>query len=92
MGIIKKETNVTPTFSEKPTPEEVKAARINAGLTQVQAAARFGYSLRNWQAKEDAGSNGRSLSIGEYELLLLMGNSHPTLVATHRVVTKLTNK
>lgn len=75
---------MTPIFEDKPTPEQVKEARVNAGLTQAQAAARFGYSLRNWQAKEDSGHNGRSLSIGEYELLLLMGNVHPTLVATHR--------
>lgn len=60
-----------------PTPEQVRAARLAAGLTQVACAARFGYSLRGWQSKEDAGENGRNLSCGEYELLLLLAGQHP---------------
>ncbi|WP_437887731.1 helix-turn-helix domain-containing protein [Phytobacter sp. V91] len=62
-----------------PTPELVKLARQNAGLTQKEAAERFGYSLRAWQRKEEAGETGRSLSVGEYELLLLLAHQHPDL-------------
>jgi DNA (cytosine-5)-methyltransferase 1 len=40
----------------KPTktvkPEEVKAARKRAGLTQTQAAALIGYTKRAWQQWE----------------------------------------
>lgn len=60
-----------------PTPEQVRAARLAAGLTQSLCAERFGYSLRGWQSKEDAGENGRWLSSGEYELLLLLAGQHP---------------
>ena len=66
--------------SLKPTPEQVKAARTAASLTQSQAAKRFGYGLRAWQRKEESGDTGRSLSLGEYELLLLLSNSHPDLI------------
>ena len=30
---------------DKPTPEEVKNARIKAGFTQQEAADRFGFTL-----------------------------------------------
>ncbi|WP_264757339.1 hypothetical protein [Klebsiella pneumoniae] len=32
-------------MSFKPTPEEVKQARIKAGFTQQEAAERFGFTL-----------------------------------------------
>lgn len=35
-----------------PTPAEVKAARLSAGLTQTQAAAISGQGLRWWQKLE----------------------------------------
>ncbi|WP_431022003.1 helix-turn-helix domain-containing protein [Erwinia rhapontici] len=63
----------------KPSPQQVKAARESAGLTQSEAGSRFGYSLRAWQRKEESGDTGRSLSVGEYELLLLISNAHPTM-------------
>lgn len=63
----------------KPTSQQVKAAREAANLTQKQAAERFGYSLRAWQRKEESGETGRKLSPGEYELLLLLAKQHPAL-------------
>ncbi|WP_285218818.1 hypothetical protein [Klebsiella quasipneumoniae] len=42
-------------MSFKPTPEEVKQARIKAGFTQQEAAERFGFTLSAWQAKETSG-------------------------------------
>ncbi len=61
-----------------PTPDQVKVARIATGLTQRECAERFGYSLTGWQKKEDAGTSGRALSVGEWELLLLLAGQHPT--------------
>lgn len=68
----------------QPTPEQVRATRMAAGMTQRQCAERFGYSLTGWQKKEDAGSSSRALSIGEYELLLLLGGQHPSHQLTPR--------
>jgi hypothetical protein len=53
-------------------------------MTQAVCAQRFGYSLRGWQSKEDAGENGRELSPGEYELLLLLAGQHPALMISTR--------
>lgn len=68
----------------QPTPDQVRAARIAAGLTQAACAKRFGYALRTWQSKEDPGASGRSLSHGEYELLLLIGGGHPDFELTQK--------
>lgn len=35
-----------------PTPEQIKLARTQAGLTQTQAAAILGRELRTWQRWE----------------------------------------
>lgn len=67
-----------------PTPDQVRAARNAAGLTQRECAARFGYAMRSWQAKEDGGAGGRALSRGEYELLLLLAGQHPDLTLRPR--------
>lgn len=61
----------------KPTAERIRTARIAADLTQAACAERFGYKLRGWQQKETEGVNGRSLSSGEFELLLLLAGQHP---------------
>ena len=58
-------------------PEDVKAARRAAGMTQRVCAERFGYSLVGWQQKEATGKTMRRLSRGEYELLQLLGDIHP---------------
>lgn len=69
-----------------PPPKQVKAARVAAGLSQRECAERFGYALRGWQKKEESGPSARALSIGEYELLLLLGDQHPDFVLTTRSV------
>ena len=52
------------------------------GLRQVllfkEAADIFGYQLNSRQMKESAGKASRSLSIGEYQYLLLLANMHPS--------------
>lgn len=64
-------------MTDKPTPAQVRETRMAANLTQRACADRFGYSLTGWQKKEDAGTSGRSLSVGEWELLLLLAGQHP---------------
>ena len=64
--------------SSSPTPQQVKAAREQARLTQQACANCFGYGLRGWQQKEESGRSGRRLSVGEWQFLLLLGNQHPT--------------
>lgn len=67
-----------------PSPDQVKAARIAAGLSQKACAERMGYELRGWQKKEESGASARSLSAGEYELLLLLAEEHPDYLLTPR--------
>lgn len=67
-----------------PTPEQIKSMRVAAGLTQRECADRFGYQLRGWQKKEESGPSSRSLSVGEWELLLLLANQHPELELQRR--------
>lgn len=51
-----------------PTPEEVKAARKKAGLTQTEAANLIYYTLSGWQKAEDGS---RKMSKSAWELFLL---------------------
>lgn len=60
---------------ESPTPEQVQAARQLTGMTQEETGKRFGYSARGWRHKE--ATDGRKLTSGEYELLLLLAGMHP---------------
>ena len=39
-------------MSFKPTPEEVKQARIKAGFTQQEAAKRFGFRYQHGRPKK----------------------------------------
>jgi len=80
----RKDMNEETAFSVAPMPEAVKAARKAAGLTQQAAADRFGYKLRSWQRKEEAGATGTALSQGEYEFLLLLAGLHPDYVLNSR--------
>lgn len=50
---------------EKPTPEEVKAARIEAGLKQREAADLVHVTLRAWQTWEEGS---RAISLTAWEL------------------------
>jgi len=60
------------------TPEAVQKYRELAGMTQKEASERFDYALRTWKAKEDSGKDGRGITSGEFELLLLLAGAHPT--------------
>ena len=70
---------------ERPTPEQVKAARVAAGLTQADAAQLVSPALskpyRTWQNYEtpDSVSEHRPIPIGLWELFLLLTGQHPLL-------------
>lgn len=59
--------------SRSPTPDEVRAARMRAGLTQTAAGALVHTSCRAWQQWESApGSKGhRTMHAGFWELFQL---------------------
>ncbi|MBB1073672.1 helix-turn-helix domain-containing protein [Rhodoferax sp. 4810] len=74
-----------------PTPsgDELKAARLRAGLSQVEAATLMGYPVqsgsrggqqsRTWQALESA-QDPRNMAGSTYALFQLLTNSHPDFV------------
>lgn len=62
----------------------VRTLRQAAGLSQAEAAERFGLSLRVWQTKE-AATKATLLSQGEYEMLLMLAGCHPHYVLTPRL-------
>lgn len=72
-------------ITEKPTPDQVTAAREAAGLSLSEAAQHFGMVYNAWQKKENKKSTGTKLSVGEFNYLLLLGNQHPELIAIHRL-------
>jgi transcriptional regulator with XRE-family HTH domain len=71
-----------------PTGEQLKAARLAAGLNQAQAAQLLGYSLqtgsrgglqsRTWQALESS-SDDRNMQGPVFAMFLLLTGQHPTL-------------
>ncbi len=52
------------TRAKAPTPEQIKAAREKAGLTQKDAADLIGYTRRAWQQWE-AGDRGMRRALFE---------------------------
>lgn len=70
-----------------PSGEELKAARVAAGLSQVQAAELMGYPVqpgsrgglqsRTWQALESS-SDPRNMPGPIFALFLLLTQQHPT--------------
>jgi hypothetical protein len=68
----------------QPMPEEVRAARKKAGLTQAEAAQLVspaqGTPYRSWQSYEVAtGKPGaRVIPLAAWELFLLLTDQHPT--------------
>lgn len=62
-------------------PADIKSARIAAGMTQTEAGACVGGSLRTWQDWE---SGKRAMPVAAWELFLLHTDQHPT----HRLVEK----
>lgn len=71
-----------------PTPEDVRLTRLQAGLTQTQAAQLVstaqGQPYRTWQGYEvETGQPGhRTIPLAAWELFLLITDQHPT----HRMV------
>ena len=71
-----------------PTGEQLKAARLAAGLNQAQAAELMGYALqtgsrgglqsRTWQALESPGDD-RNMQGPVFAMFLLLTGQHPTL-------------
>lgn len=74
----------------QPTPDEVKAARKAAGLTQTQAAQMIGQAgakgYRTWQRFEYPVENTdhRAIQPRLWELFLLLTDQHPTLKLVRR--------
>ena len=70
-----------------PNGEQLKAARVAAGLSQAQAAELMGYPLqtgsrggvqsRTWQALEST-SDERNMQGPVYAMFLLLTGQHPT--------------
>ncbi len=53
---------------KSPTPQDVKAAREAAGLTQAQAAALVYADVRAWQRWEGSGPTARQMRADTWEL------------------------
>ncbi len=78
--------HLTPLELPTPSGEELKAARMAAGLSQVEAAQLMGYPVqagsrgglqsRTWQALE-SGSDPRLMPGPVFALFLLMTEQHP---------------
>ncbi len=65
--------------ARNPSPEEIRAARDRAGLTQEQAAALVYANRRAWQNWEAAVSapENRAMHPGLYELFLIKAGQIP---------------
>lgn len=76
-----------------PTGDQLKAARVAAGLSQAQAAELMGYPLqtgsrggvqsRTWQALEST-SDERNMQGPVFALFLLLTGQHPAYCLTPR--------
>lgn len=81
-----KMTNPTRLPMPSPSGPELKAARLAAGLSQVQAAELMGYPVqpgsrggvqsRTWQAMESAGGD-RNMQGPVFAMFLLLTGTHP---------------
>jgi len=69
----------------QPSPDEVRAARDRAGLTQAQAAQLISPAqikpYRSWQCYEvpEGQKGGRAIPLAVWELFLLLTEQHPSL-------------
>jgi hypothetical protein len=81
-------TPLIPLSMPVPSGEQLKAARLAAGLNQAQAAELMGYSLqtgsrggvqsRTWQALESP-TDDRNMQGPVFAMFLLLTGQHPTL-------------
>ncbi len=88
-------TTLTPIPLEMPIPtgDQLKSARVAAGLSQAQAAELMGYPLqtgsrggvqsRTWQALEST-SDERNMQGPVFAMFLLLTDQHPGFVLTTR--------
>ena len=75
-----------------PTGDQLKAARVAAGLSQAQAAELMGYPLqtgsrggvqsRTWQALEST-TDERNMQGPVFAMFLLLTGQHPEYTLTH---------
>lgn len=92
-------TKITPLDLHSPSGEELKSARLNAGLSQIEAATLMGYPVqpgsrgglqsRTWQALESA-SDARNMPAPVFALFQLLTDQHPTLTLTQKNSTPAT--
>jgi DNA-binding XRE family transcriptional regulator len=57
-----------------PTPQQIKAARINCDCTQTEAAELCGVTTRAWQLWE---ADDRKIPWATWQLFLIKTNQHP---------------
>ncbi|MDY0106969.1 MAG: helix-turn-helix transcriptional regulator [Giesbergeria sp.] len=85
----------TPLHMPTPTGDQLKAARVAAGLSQAQAAGLMGYPLqtgsrggvqsRTWQALESM-SDERNMQGSVFAMFLLLTGQHPGFTLEPRPV------
>jgi len=86
-------TKITPLDLHSPSGDELKAARLNAGLSQVEAATLMGYPVqpgsrgglqsRTWQALEST-SDPRNMPAPVFALFQLLTDQHAALTLTRK--------
>lgn len=86
-------TKITPLDLHSPSGDELKTARLNAGLSQVEAATLMGYPVqpgsrgglqsRTWQALEST-SDPRNMPAPVFALFQLLTDQHPALTLIQR--------
>jgi hypothetical protein len=86
-------TKITPLDLHSPSGDELKAARLNAGLSQVEAATLMGYPVqpgsrgglqsRTWQALEST-SDPRNMPAPVFALFQLLTDQHAALTLIQR--------
>jgi hypothetical protein len=88
-------TTFAPLDMSAPTGDVLKAARMAAGLSQVEAATLMGYPVqagsrgglqsRTWQALESA-SDPRNMPGPVFAMFLLLTQQHPTLALSAKLL------
>ena len=59
----------------QPTPADIKAARLAAGLTQPDAAALVHAAAKTWKNWESEGGEARKIPLAAWELFLIKTNA-----------------
>lgn len=91
-------TKITPLEMLSPSGDTLKMTRLNAGLSQVEAATLMGYPVqagsrgglqsRTWQALESA-TDARNMPAPVFALFQLLTGQHPELSLIHKSATPL---